>query len=56
MHMAFTLMDLETWERREVYEHFINEARCAYSTTVNWDIGNLKEGCLYPAMIWLLAQ
>lgn len=54
--MAFTLIDLEHWERREFYEHFIHEVRCSYSTTVNLDITNLKGRRLYPAMIWLLAQ
>lgn len=54
--MAFTLIDLKTWERREFYEHFINEVRCTYSTTVQLDITNLKGCRLYPAMIWLLTQ
>lgn len=54
--MAFTLIDLKTWERREFYEHFINEVRCTYSTTVQLDITNLKGRRLYPAMIWLLTQ
>lgn len=54
--MAFTLIDLETWERREFYEHFINEVRCTYSTTVQLDITSLKGCRLYPAMIWLLTQ
>ncbi|WP_371254374.1 CatA-like O-acetyltransferase [Oscillibacter sp. 1-3] len=27
--MAFTLIDLETWERREFYLHYIIEVRCA---------------------------
>lgn len=54
--MAFTPIDLEAWERREFYEHFINEVRCSYSTTVHLDITNLKGCRLYPAMIWLLTQ
>lgn len=54
--MAFALIDLETWERREFYEHFINEVRCTYSTTVQLDITSLKGCRLYPAMIWLLTQ
>lgn len=54
--MTFNLIDLETWERKEFYLHFINEVRCTYSTTVNLDITNLKGHRLYPAMIWLLTQ
>ncbi len=54
--MAFNLIDLEKWERKEFYLHFINEVRCTYSTTVHLDITNLKGQRLYPAMIWLLTK
>lgn len=56
MDMAFQLIDLETWERREFYEHFIKEVVCSYSITVNVDITPLKGQQLYPAMIWLLTK
>ena len=52
--MAFDLIDLEHWERREHYEHFIKEVVCGYSMTVYLDITNLTGYRLYPAMIWLL--
>ena len=35
--MAFKLIDIENWERREFYEHFINEVVCTYSAVVNID-------------------
>ena len=54
--MALKLIDLETWERREFYEHFINEVVCTYSAVVNIDITKLKGQKLYPAMIWLLTK
>ena len=54
--MAFRLIDLENWERREFYEHFIKEVVCTYSVVVNLDITNLKGQKLYPAMIWLLTK
>jgi len=54
--MAFRLIDLDTWERREFYEHFINEVVCTYSVTVNLDITPLNGTRLYPAMIWLLTK
>ena len=54
--MAFKLIDIENWERREFYEHFINEVVCTYSAVVNIDITNLKGQKLYPAMIWLLTK
>jgi chloramphenicol O-acetyltransferase type A len=50
------LIDLENWERREYYEHFIKNVVCSYSVTVNIDITNLKGHSLYPAMIWLLTK
>lgn len=54
--MEFTLIDLNTWARKEFYLHFMDEVRCTYSVTVNLDITNLKGQRLYPAMIWLLTQ
>lgn len=54
--MAFRLIDIENWERREFYEHFINEVVCTCSVVVNLDITRLKGQRLYPAMIWLLTK
>ena len=54
--MAFRLIDMESWPRREFYEHFIKEVVCTYSAVVNIDITNLKGKKLYPAMIWLLTK
>ena len=54
--MSIKLIDMENWERREYYEHFINEVVCTYSVVVNVDITNLIGKRLYPAMIWLLTK
>ena len=54
--MAFKLIDIDNWERKEFYEHFIKEVVCSYSVVVNLDITNLKNQRLYPAMIWLLTK
>ena len=54
--MAFRLINLENWERREFYEHFISRVVCTYSVTVNLDIDPLRGQKLYPAMIWLLTK
>lgn len=54
--MSFHLIDFQTWERKEFYEHFIHEVVCTYSTTVNLDITNLKNTRLYPTIIWLLTK
>ena len=32
--MAFRLIDIENWERKEFYEHFINQVVCTYSVVV----------------------
>lgn len=54
--MSYQIVDMESWERREFYEHFINEVVCSYSTTVNLDITNLKGRRLYPTILWLLTK
>ena len=54
--MALQLIDMENWERKEFYEHFIKEVVCTYSAVVNIDITKLKGQKLYPAMIWLLTK
>ena len=54
--MEFRLIDIEKWDRREFYEHFINEVVCTYSVVVNVDITRLEGQKLYPAMIWLLTR
>ena len=54
--MAFHLIDLENWARREHYQHFIREVVCSYSMTVNLDITALEGFRLYPAMLWLLTD
>ena len=54
--MELVLIDIENWERKEFYKHFINEVVCTYSVTVNMDITSLKGEKLYPAMIWLITK
>ena len=54
--MALRLIDMENWERREFYEHFIQNVVCSYSITVNLDITPLRGQRLYPSMIWLLTK
>lgn len=54
--MPFHLIDYQTWERKEFYEHFINEVVCTYSTTINLDVTALKSMRLYPTIIWLLTK
>lgn len=50
------LIDLDSWERREFYLHFMNEVVCTWSATVELDITPLEGQRLYPAMLWLLTD
>lgn len=54
--MKFDLIDMEHWERKAHYDHYINHVVCTYSMTVNVDITSLKGKKLYPAMLWLLTD
>lgn len=54
--MSYRLIDLERWERREFYLHFIREVVCTWSMTVELDITPLGGQRLYPAMLWLLTD
>lgn len=60
--MNFKQIDLNNWPRRECYEHFINNAGCSYSITINMDISNLynylKENSIriYPAFTWIVSK
>lgn len=54
--MAFHLIDMETWPRREYYQHYIGHVVCTYSMTVNLDVTPCLGMKLYPAMLWLLTD
>lgn len=59
--MKFNRIDLETWNRREYYIHYMDEMRCTYSLTVNIDITGLKAAAkergkkIYPVQIYMIA-
>ncbi|MGK5595119.1 MAG: type A chloramphenicol O-acetyltransferase [Parachlamydiaceae bacterium] len=59
--MEFKLIDISKWDRREYFEHYLNQLPCTYSMTLNLDLTillqeikkrNLK---LYPTIIYLLS-
>ncbi len=54
--MKFNLIDIDKWDRKEYYHHFINDVVCNYSLTVDLDITAIKRQKLYPAMLWLLTS
>ena len=60
--MKFNQIDIEKWNRKEYYIHYMNELRCTYSLTVNIDITNLKAVVrkmnkkIYPVQIYMIAN
>ena len=60
--MKFTKKNLDTWDRAELFQHFINDMRCVMSMTVNIDITEFlqvihdKKYKFYPAMIWVISS
>ncbi|MFD0714613.1 type A chloramphenicol O-acetyltransferase [Paenibacillus sp. GCM10027626] len=59
--MNFTRIDLEHWDRKPYFEHYLQQARCTFSMTATVDITLLKNELgqrkqkLYPALIYMLA-
>jgi len=59
--MKFDLIDLEKWDRKELFDYFYNEAPCSFSITCNLDITLLikaikeKDFKFYGVMIYLIA-
>ena len=55
--MQFTPIDLNTWKRKEYFQHYFTDIPCTYSITVNLDITNIidKKIKIYPALLHALA-
>ncbi|BCJ99954.1 type A chloramphenicol O-acetyltransferase [Anaerocolumna chitinilytica] len=59
--MDFNIIDIEKWNRKEHYLHYIQNVRCTYSLTTNIDITLLKKELkrenkkIYPALIYMIA-
>ncbi|MCI7473280.1 MAG: type A chloramphenicol O-acetyltransferase [Clostridiales bacterium] len=56
--MEFHPIHLDSWARREHFEHYLTEVPCTYSLTAKLDITPLVEAGvkLYPTMLHLLAR
>lgn len=58
--MNFNLIDIEYWNRKPYFEHYLNSVRCTYSMTANIEITNLlqeiklKNFKLYPTLIYII--
>lgn len=56
--MEFIPVDLDTWARKEHFEHYFHQVPCTYSMTTKLDITPLIEEKerLYPAMLYRIAK
>lgn len=58
--MNFNIIDTTQWNRKEHFEHYMNQVRCSYSVVVDIDITKLrsilKDARIkdYPTMIYIL--
>lgn len=59
--MNFNLIDIEKWQRKDHYLHYMSQLRCTFSLTTNIDITGLKTFIkkankrIYPVQIHMLA-
>lgn len=60
--MGFNLINMDTWARTDCFNHFLNNAKCTYSITVNIDITNLYNYIrtsklrFYPTFTWVVSK
>lgn len=60
--MKFNLIDIEKWNRKVYFNHYLNAVRCTYSMTVNIEITDLLQEIkyrnikLYPTLIYMIAS
>lgn len=54
--MAFCPIDMDRWERREYFEHYMHAVPCTYSLTVPLDVTPLNDTPLYPALLWAITD
>ena len=60
--VRFTPIDMQTWNRREIFYYFSSMAPTGYSLTVKLDITNMKTALdqtglrFFPAYLWLVTK
>lgn len=56
--MNFRIINKETWDRKEYFEHYFSDIPCTYSMTTKLDITKLKNSSrkLYPTMLYLISK
>ncbi len=53
--MDYTVINRDTWKRKEYFEHYLSAVPCTYSMTVKLDITNIQQKGLklYPTMLYI---
>ncbi|MGG4496451.1 type A chloramphenicol O-acetyltransferase [Brevibacillus reuszeri] len=60
--MKFHRIDLDSWNRKPYFDHYLNQVRCTFSMTANIDLTELlpllreKKVKLYPAFLYMVTQ
>lgn len=54
--MNYKEIDLNTYKRKEHFNHYLNSCPCTYSLVINLDITSLKGYKLYPTLLYLLTK
>lgn len=54
--MEFEPLCLDTWARKEHFNHYLSQVPCTYSLTTKLDITPIIEKKLYPTMLYLIAR
>ncbi|KEQ23273.1 type A chloramphenicol O-acetyltransferase [Paenibacillus tyrfis] len=60
--MNFTVLDMNKWERRAYFEHYLHAARCTFSITANLNVTKLlptlraKGLKFYPAFLYMVTK
>lgn len=54
--MKFNYIDIENWDRKEYFNHYMSNVPCTYSMTLKLDITKIKNKKLYPTMIYYITK
>lgn len=60
--MEFHRIDLESWDRKPYFDHYLNQVRCTFSMTAHIDITELRQLLreqdlkLYPAFLYMVTK
>lgn len=60
--MRLKYIDMDTWKRKKVFEHYYNDVKCSYNITADIEITELLREVkerrlkLYPVLIYILAK